>query len=56
MRECPSEINATDLLLDIQDLIGRGYSDRDIAEKVEIPLEKVGDLIALLRQRREENL
>ena len=54
MREVQDMTSASDLIMDIQDLIKMDYDDHRIAAALGMELEEVGDLIQYLRDRQDD--
>ncbi len=47
---------SADLVMDVQTLLGKGYSDNRIAEELEVDPAVLADLLVSLRQRRQDGI
>jgi hypothetical protein len=47
---------SAELVMDLQDLLAKGWTDERIAAELELDHETLGDLLACLRRRRDDNI
>lgn len=48
--------DSAELVMDLQDLLAKGWTDKRIAEELELDHETVGDLLACLRRRDDDKI
>jgi orotate phosphoribosyltransferase-like protein len=47
---------SAELVMDLQDLLAKGWSDEQIAEELELDYETLDDLLACLRRRHDDHI